>query len=167
MVEHDLGKLMGGAGRLDTQVSKHGIRAPAAQKAGDGGVNVPTEEGCSPPRAERLGGYFMRRNSREVLAGPGRRPKEQGDVVGRDLNGDGFAFAVGCVEGKQRSFGWSIVVAELDGEAESGADWAELWVGGFMVADLFALDSVLLVSEGKCNKVGFLQVIQRRSVGWK
>ena len=58
MVEHDLSKTMGGTCRLDTQVAEHSIRAPASQKAGDGGVNVPTEEGCSTPRAERLGRYL-------------------------------------------------------------------------------------------------------------
>ena len=53
--------------------------------------------------------------------------------------------------------------AHAQGDAAEGLAWAEEAVGGRFVADLFALDSILLVvklQEGKLNG-GLIRVIQR------
>ena len=117
VVEHDLGEMLGGASGLDLQVAKHGIRSPASQEAGDGGVDVATEEGSGAPGAKGAGGDFVRGNSSELLAGSGRWSEEQGDVAGRDGNCGGLPCASGSIEGVQRSFRWSVVLPEADGES--------------------------------------------------
>ncbi len=164
MVEHALGVVAALSGGLDAQVSEHGVRFPSAEELDVVRVDVGAEEGSGPTRSERASAEKVGLDASGGLKGSGGVPQGVGDegrfgVVPTPVERVGVVVTVnGCVVR-------SVVDAKVPGNACEGFDRADKRVVGSAVADEFAPDSVLLVSESQvrvCDAVDAVQIIQRR-----
>ena len=69
--------------------------------------------------------------------------------MGDHGGGYGHGLIPGSVIGAEWGVGWGVVVEQVFDLAFEGADGAHVGVSVFDVRDVFALDTVLLVSGGK------------------
>ena len=85
VVEHALGELLGVDGGLDPEVPEHGIRLPSTEEHDGVTVNIGTEEGRGPARAEGPGRHLGRVDAGGGGDGLGGMPEGIGDVGGFDV----------------------------------------------------------------------------------
>ena len=83
------------------------------------------------------------------------------EELGDDSSGHFAGLVVPVVVGAEGCFGWGVVLEEVLDLAFEGAHGAHVWVPAGDVGDLFAFDTILLVSIGKASGAITLYVIRR------
>ena len=153
MFEHEAREGTGGG--LGTKVSEHGIRLPTAQEHDVVCVHVGTEEGGSTTRAKGATGNKRGFDACFLVHGFCCYSKGSGDGGGGSVVPAAFA---GVVVGVDRGGGSATMFADVHNKAAEGFDRTEMGVSSRGMTDLFALDSILLVSKGERGASEAIQV---------
>jgi len=143
---------------LDKKVAEHGVRFPATEEADDVGVHVSAEEGHGSPSMKGVGRDVVGGKADGVANGGSGHMEGCHDVLGEDAT----LALVGVVIGCQGDVQWGLVVAVVEEASDGGMYGATEVVARCSLAQGFALDSILLGSEGVCDVVGCQEVMFRK-----
>ena len=161
---HAVGVLGGEGVGLDTEVAKHGVRAPSSKELDGVGVDASTEEGRSPTWSERPGRDQGGVDAGHVLDLQGGMTEGVGDEARRHI----IPVAVGRADMMvERCLRGGVVSLEVKSKASGGLAGAEERIFGGGVTDFLASYAVLLVGElkGRVSDPEDSLVIQRRGRG--
>jgi hypothetical protein len=143
VVEHVLREVGGDGVGLNAKVAKHGVGLPASEELDGVLVHAGAEEGSGAAGAEATRTEQPRGDPGGGLHGGSCVAESVGDDGGLEEAKCAVAGEVGADRGVARS----VDGAEATGEASEGLAGAEARIVGGLVADLFAPDTILLVSE--------------------